>query len=342
MIKAGNTKRGLKLFGAGVLSFSIILGAAEIAVAVLNLLSADSIFGAYSITLVALPLLALLFTFVVVLVLYITAQKSNTLIESLEKVAAGDYSVEIEFHKGDAFAKIYRNFNKMTKELSAAKDMRDGFVHDLSHEIKTPLFSIQGFANLLLEGGVDEEDAVKFLNIISSEAGRLWRLADNTLTLSKLENQQFIGQTESVRLDTQINDCIVMLQREWDEKKIEVTSDLSAVKVNGNGEMLRQVWLNLLSNAVKFTPEGGKIEVGLKKEGNIAKITVKDGGNGISPEDMPYIFDKYYRAESAKKTEGNGLGLAICNRICSLSGGGIKAENAENGGAVFTVTLPAE
>lgn len=338
-----NSARGrLKLVGIGILSFILVLAASEIALAIMNTLAAESLpFGAYTITLVALPIFALVVSFIIVIVFYIRAQKTETLIESLNRVATGDYSVAIEFSRGDTFAKVYRNFNIMTRELSSVKTLRDEFVHNFSHEIKTPLFSIQGFANLMLDGGISEDEQKKFLKIISDEAGRLFKLADSMLTLSKLENQQMIGERQTLKLDSEITDCIIMLEREWEDKKIEISSELEPVKIKGDAPLLKHVWLNLLSNAIKFTPEGGKIEVSLKRVGESAEVYFRDTGCGISPEDMPRLFDKYYRSESAKSTPGNGLGLAICKRICALSGGTITAAS-DGAGATFTVVLPLE
>ncbi len=336
----GRTKKGLLFFGIGVLSFSVLIAAAAIIVAILNVITEDEGFDAYTVAFIALTVFALIFTTAVVVTFYIMMQKSQSLIDSLNRVAEGDFGVEIEFRRGDAFAKVYRNFNKMTKELRSVKTLRDDFVANFSHEIKTPLFSIQGFANLLLEGGLTGEEETKFLNIISSEAGRLGRLADNALTLSKLENQQVVGERAPIKLDAELSEAVVALEREWTAKNIEVSADLAPVKIYGDAAMLGQVWYNLLSNAVKFTPAGGKVEVELSAENGFAAVRVKDSGCGVSPEDMPRIFEKYYRSPSQKDKEGNGLGLAICKRICALSGGEISAENSPGGGAVFTVRLP--
>lgn len=339
-MKAG--KSGLKFIGLGVLLFVMVLAALEIALAILNTLQQNLPFGAYAITLIVLPVVALLVTNGIIIAFYIRTQKTQKLIDSLNRVAEGDYSAEIEYSRRDTYANIYKNFNKMTHELKAVKTLREDFIHNFSHEIKTPLFSIQGFANLILDGGLTQEEHDKFLKIISEEAGRLWRLADSTLTLSKLENQQLPGERQPLRLDVEINDSIILLEHEWEEKGIEVSADLEAIRLLGDKEMLRQVWVNLLSNAVKFTPSGGRIEVGLKRVGNLAVVTFRDSGCGISVEDMPRIFDKYYRSEGAKSTEGNGLGLAICKRICALSGGDVTCQNNEGGGATFTVTLPIQ
>lgn len=334
------TKKGLLLFGIGVLVFAALIAAASITVAVLNTFFNDRDFDAYTISFIALSGFALIFTIAIVTFFYLTFQKAQTLIDSLNRVADGDYSAEIKYKRRDAFSNIYLNFNKMTKELRSARNMREDFVHNFSHEIKTPLFSIQGFANLLLEGGLSEEEQKKLLQIISDEAGRLFKLADSTLTLSKLESQQLLGENKQIKLDSEINDCIILLEKEWAKKNIEISADLQPVKINGDKSLLRQVWLNLLSNAVKFTPTGGKIYVSLKRTGNFAVAVFKDNGCGIADEDLPHIFDKYYRAGSVKSVEGNGLGLAICKRICALSGGEITVKSEEGKGSEFTVALP--
>lgn len=330
----------LLLIGIAVLTFLVLLGLAALSVALVNVLSNKLKFEVYTITFLALLGFSIILSISTTVLFYIMAKKAQKLIDGLTRVAAGDYSAEIEYRRGDTFTGVYKNFNKMTSELRSVKTMRDDFVNNFSHEIKTPLFSIQGFANLLLEGGLTEEEKQKFLTVISEEAGRLGRLADSTLLLSKLENQQLLSDRATLKLDAEITDCIIMLEREWDGKHIEICSDLSPVKVEGDGAMLRQVWVNLLSNAVKFTPEGGRIEITLRREGGFAVVTVKDSGCGIAEGDIARIFDKYYRAPSAKDTEGNGLGLAICKRACTLAGGEISVKSKPGEGSIFTVRLP--
>ena len=336
------SRKRVRLFGLAVLSFSILLIISEIIVGVINSVLADTDLGAYSSTLLVLPIISLAFTGIIVFSAYNNQKRTTILIESLDKVAGGDYNAEINEKRAGTFAGVYKNFNKMTKELSSVKSLREEFVHSLSHEFKTPLCSIEGFANLLLEGGVSEDDEKKYLKIIADEAERLRKLADGVLTLSKLENMQFLGERSSFRLDTQIRDCVIMNEREWTKKNIEVKLDLENVTVTGDCSLLKHVWINLISNAVKFSPENSKIEIRLKRVNDNAVVTFKDNGCGIDEVDAEKIFDKYYRAEAAKGTEGNGLGLAICKRICTLSNGEIKCESKSGCGATFTVTLPIE
>ena len=333
-------KSRLLIIGIFLLNFLVLLGITAITVALINVLTNRLEFDAYTITFFTLTAFGVVIALGTAITFCIMARKTQILVDCLSRVAEGDFLTKIEFRRGDPFYKVYSNFNRMTEELRSVNSLREDFVHNFSHEIKTPLFSIQGFANLLLEGGLSEEEQKKLLHIISDEAGRIFKLADSTLTMSKLENQQILGENRLLKLDAEINDCIIMLEREWDMKNIEISADLEPVKISGDRMMLRQVWLNILSNAIKFTPPCGKIEVLLKKSGNTAVAVFSDNGCGISNEDMPHIFDKYYRAQAAKPTEGNGLGLAICKRICMLAGGSISVESTVGKGSVFTVTLP--
>lgn len=339
-LKSPRTKKSLLIAGILILSFTIVVTAASLSLVIINALSDRTQFDLYTIIFMVLTALLFIVSFAVALTSYIVAQKLHILVENLSKVAGGDFSAEITYRRGDMFGQVYKNFNIMTRELNSTKTLRDDFVRDFSHEVKTPLFSVQGFANLLLEGGLTEEEQKKFLKIIADESGRLLKLAEGVLTLSGLENTQLLGETSNLRLDREITDCIIMSEREWEQKNIEVTSDMAPLNVTGSAESLKQVWLNILSNAIKFTPEGGKIEVSLKKEGNYAVAVFKDSGVGIPQEDLPHIFGKYYRGAYAAGKEGNGLGLAVCDRICRLSGGEISAESDGKNGSSFIVKLP--
>ncbi|MDE6613317.1 MAG: HAMP domain-containing histidine kinase, partial [Clostridia bacterium] len=158
----------------------------------------------------------------------------------------------------------------------------------------------------------------KFANIIADESARLLRLAENTLTLSRLENQRLVGQTEEFRLDEQLRNCIIMLERSWEQKNISVSTDLTPVTVRANKAQLAEVWVNLLSNAVKFTQEGGRIHDGLAEENGFIRVDISDTGTGISDKDIGHVCEKYYRADGNSSVDGSGLGLAICKRICAL------------------------
>lgn len=339
MIK--NKRSRTKLAGLAFLVFTLLLLVCEIVVAILTNSNAipESV-QAYSVTLIILPVVSLVSTLTIVLTFYNTSKKSQTLVDSLERVARGDFSVSLEVKKLDSFSQVYDNFNKMTRELGSVAALREGFVHDLSHEIKTPVSSIHGFASLLLEGNCTEEEQKQYLKIIADEAERLRRFVDGVLTLSKLENQQFAGESKDLRLDLQIRDCVITLQKEWEIKGVEINLSLTPVIMRANEELLRHIWLNILTNAIKYTPSGGKVDISLKRENGYAVAVFKDSGAGIAAEDLPHIFDKYYRGLNVKTVEGNGVGLAICKRICDLLEGEITCNSKKGEGATFTVKLP--
>lgn len=321
-----------------VISFILVLIVCEVIVAVfqyfngLNHIADDGLL----ITMYVIPAIAVVAMCVVIYVNHRSLQTSNTLIEALNKVASGDYNAKIPYKRLDGFNSVYENFNKMTEELKSIKALREDFVHDFSHEFKTPIASINGFANLLLEGNLTEEESKKIIKIIADESARLSGLSETVLTLSKLESQQFIGESRTFRLDVQIRDCIVLMQRQWEGKGITIETQLSPIKYTGDENLLKQVWLNLLSNAIKFTPQGGKVTVKLSADGAKARASFTDTGIGIAEDAIPRIFDKYYQVAAGT---GNGLGLAICKRICALCGGEISVKSKIGEGSTFTVSL---
>ena len=288
------------------------------------------------ITLYVIPAIAVVIMCVAIYLNHRSLQTTKTLIEGLNRVACGDYNVKIPYKHLDGFNAVYENFNKMTEELKSVKTMREDFVHDFSHEFKTPIASINGFANLLLEGNLTEEERTQIIRIIADESSRLSGLSETVLMLSKLESQQFVGESRTFRLDVQIKDCIVIMQRQWEEKGIEMVTRLSPIKYTGDENLLKQVWLNLLSNAIKFTPSGGTVTVALRSDGNRAVASFADTGIGIADENLSKVFDKYFQVAGGT---GNGLGLAICKRICNLCGGDITVKSVQGKGSEFTVTL---
>lgn len=339
-VKNGNKKRMINTHALvlAAISFILALIIGEIIVTVfqyfnsINYIADDGLL----ITMYVIPSIAVVAMCVVMYLNHRSLQTSKRLIDALNRVASGDYNVKITYKHLDGFNAVYENFNKMTEELKSVKTLREDFVHDFSHEFKTPIASINGFANLLLENNLSEEEHRQIVKIIADESARLSRLSETVLTLTKLDSQQIIGESVTYRLDVQIKDCIIILQGEWEKKNLNIQTHLSPVRYTGDENLLKQVWLNLLSNAIKFTPEGGSITVSLSVEDNRAVVSVADTGIGIPEASLPKIFDKYYQVKSGT---GNGLGLAICKRICSLCGGEISVKSGEGEGSTFTVRL---
>ncbi len=328
-------------WGIFAVSFIALCLIGEIVLAIVNDVITKGQPIALTLPLYIMPFVALTFTLLLLYSIRRNNARSQKLIDSMNKIAEGDLSVRIYPEKHDKkFQKLYDNFNKMAEELSSVSALKDDFIHTFSHELKTPLSSVNGFANLLLDGGLSEEERTKVTKIIADESARLLNLVGNTLTLSRFENQNISDVTEEIKLDKQIRECIVSMQREWDKKKITVTTDLQPVTVRGVSDWLLHIWTNLLGNAIKFTPDGGEISVSLVSDGEYAAVKISDTGAGIPEDEISKIFDKYYRASNTVGTEGSGLGLAVCKRILNLCGGEISAESEVGKGSTFTVKLP--
>lgn len=257
-------------------------------------------------------------------------------------VANGNFNIHLDPNKGGPLKEVYINFNKMVTELQSVQTLRNDFINDFSHEFKTPITSINGFATLLLEESVSDEDKKKYLKIIADESEHLASLANSSLLLSKLESQQFIMDKKLYSLDEQIKRCAIILSHEWSKKEIEFSADLDQIQYYGNSDLMQQVWINLMANAIKFTPEHGEITVTLKKENAFIKVTVSDTGKGMSEEEMNRIFVKYYQGDPSHSNKGLGLGLSIVSRIVDLCGGKIDVKSKIYEGSTFTIYLPLQ
>ena len=260
--------------------------------------------------------------------------------EAMERVADGDFDVRLEGKSSSKeIMEVYSGFNMMANELSATEILQTDFVSNVSHEFKTPINAIEGYATLLQDSENLSPAQHAYVDKIVYNTHRLSILVGSILLLSKLENQQIpTGQT-SYRLDEQIRHSIVALEPAWEKKDVEFDVELARAVYVGNEPMMRHVWDNLISNAIKFSPQGGTVRMVLENREEGLVFAISDDGPGISEEAQKHIFDKFYQADSSHKQEGNGLGLALVKRILSMENGKIQVTNEKNGGACFTVTL---
>ncbi len=264
----------------------------------------------------------------------------SKLTEGIRHVANGDFGVRLDPDKAGPLKEVYANFNKMGTELKSVQTLRNDFINSFSHEFKTPITSINGFAMLLLEENVLEENRRKYLQIIAEESERLAALSNNSLLLSKLESQQFIVDKKPYPLDEQIKQCAILLSSEWSKKDIEFSAELEPVIFNGNSDLMQHVWINLLNNAIKFTPEHGEVSIAMKKDDSFIKVAVSDSGKGMGEKEMSQIFVKYYQGNSSDPVKGLGLGLSIVKKIADLCGGKIEVKSVIGEGSTLTVYLP--
>ncbi len=276
-------------------------------------------------------------------IMHYVRNRMDELLEGLNAVAKGDLEVTLDEQNSDEYEPIYRMFNRMVKEVRMSKENMDSFINDYSHEFKTPITSIKGFAQYLKKNGdkISGEERGKYLQIIVDESSRLTELSSNMLFLSKLEATQILTDKEEFRLDEQIRHCLIVMLPHMEKKNIDYDIDCDELSYYGNMTFLDNVWINLISNAIKYTPEGGKIVVGLKKTDEDDEYScmayVEDSGIGMDKDTFNHIFDKYYQARSDHG--GNGIGLSIVKRIVTLHGGRIEVESAPGKGSTFKIFL---
>lgn len=262
--------------------------------------------------------------------------------DAMQKVADGDYTVRLDAEKDQPFRELYRNFNTMAEELGGVEMLKNDFINGYAHELRTPITSINGFAEMLLndDGTLSREEKRSYLEIIASESRRLADLAGNSLLMSRLDTQKIIPDKKPFSLDEQLRRCSILLSGQWTEKDLDMTMDLDEAVYVGDYDLMQHLWINLLTNAVKYTPKGGSITVTLKNEEKFIAVSVADTGKGIPPEDRERIFDKYYQTDKSHSKRGLGLGLAICKRIVQLCNGSLTVESDVGVGSTFTVKLP--
>ena len=262
--------------------------------------------------------------------------------DAMQKVADGDYTVRLDAEKDQPFRELDRNFNTMAEELGGVEMLKNYFINGYAHELRTPITSINGFAEMLLndDGTLSREEKRSYWEIIASESRRLADLAGNSLLMSRLDTQKIIPDKKPFSLDEQLRRCSILLSGQWTEKELDMTMDLDEAVYVGDYDLMQHLWINLLTNAVKYTPKGGSITVTLKNEEKFIAVSVADTGKGISPEDRERIFDKYYQTDKSHSKRGLGLGLAICKRIVQLCNGTLEVESEVGVGSTFTVRLP--
>jgi signal transduction histidine kinase len=262
------------------------------------------------------------------------------LIDATEQMAKGNFDVRIHFDYPEEFVNLSNSFNKMAEELGSLEILRSDFVNNFSHEFKTPIVSLRGFAKVLKNQNLSSEERDEYLDIIISETDRLSSLATNVLNLSKVENLKIVTENQLFDLSEQIRRTILLLESRWSEKKLDMQVDLEEVVFNGNEDLLNQIWLNLVDNAIKFSPQHAEIVIQLQENNNYIIFKIIDNGAGLTEEAKKHLFDKFYQADSSHASDGNGIGLAIVKRIVLLYNGTISVESELGIGTTFTLTLP--
>ena len=265
----------------------------------------------------------------------------NSFIEAVNKISEGDFSVQISpIGKNEPLNNLIHNFNHMIKQLDSTAVLRNDFVSSFSHEFKTPMVSIKGYAELLESSKNLTAEQQEYVSVILDESKRLSKLAENILLLSKLDRQNFILDKSKFYLDGQIENVVLLFDNSLKEKNIEVEINLKRVRINSSPDFIKEVWINLLSNAIKYSKQNGKIKITLENLGEYVEVSVCDNGIGMSEETLSKAFERFYQKSKNGHKDGLGLGLTIVKRIVDLAEGEITCTSQENVGTQVVVKLP--
>lgn len=258
--------------------------------------------------------------------------------KATQQVAQGDFTVRVAASGRDELSCLMKNFNDMVEALARNEYLQKDFISNVSHELKTPIASILGFARLLQSEGLDEATRREYVDIIADESQRLSHLSQNLLRLSSLDRVP-VTEAKPYALDEQLRRMVVQLEPTWESKAINWELDLSPTTVTAHEELLAEVWINLLANAIKFSSQDGVIQINCYATDQVY-VEITDHGCGMDKDTMSRIFERFYQGDTSHSREGSGLGLCIVKKIIAQSGGEIHVRSTPGKGATFRVALP--
>ena len=269
----------------------------------------------------------------------------NKLVNGMNSLADGNFETRLGYggpiENHPTFVEISESFNKMAEQLQNTEMLRGDFINNFSHEFKTPIVSIAGFAEILESAELSEEERAQYIGAIKEESRRLASMATNILELTKVENQSILTDVSRFNVSEQLRSALVLLEGKWSKLNIELDFDFEEYYIVANEEFLKQVWINLLDNAIKFVNDGGTVSAKITPLENNLRFDISNTGATIPAEKQKYIFNKFYQADESHSTKGNGIGLAIVKGIVGLHNGSVSVKS-ENGLTTFSVWLPKQ
>lgn len=259
--------------------------------------------------------------------------------------AKGDFEHQAkENYKSRDFNDFAKSLNKMGYELKINEESRKSFVANVSHELKTPMTSIGGFIDGIMDGTIPPEEEKKYLGIVSNEVKRLSRMVVSMLNLSKIEAGEIQLSPIIYDVSSQVFETLLTFEKKIDEKHIEIEGfeDIGSVMMKADKDLIQQVVYNLIDNAVKFTPERGKITVFAHNNGEATTVTIRNSGNGVSEDEIARIFERFYKVDKSRSfdTKGVGLGLYIVKTIINMHDGDIRASSKQGEYTEFSFEIP--
>lgn len=260
---------------------------------------------------------------------------------ALKQVSEGDFNVKFkEKHLIYEMNVMGTCFNTMTKKLSNINLLHSDFISNVSHEFRTPLSTIQGYAELLNKNNLSDEDRIYYSEQLVKVSNKLSEIVKNSLLLSKLEFEKRNILKKQISLAEQLREVIILLETKWKEKNIHFDLEMEEIIFWGNRELLDQAWYNLISNAIKFSNDNDVIRIKLKHKRNSVIVSIIDNGIGMDEETQERIFEKFFQADSSHSEEGTGLGLPLTKKIIDLHLGTIEVRSKLREGTQFIITLP--
>ncbi len=264
--------------------------------------------------------------------------------EASRAMAKGDFSKRIPVMTDDEIGELSVSFNQMTNSLVQLEEMRKSFVANVSHELKTPMTTIGGFIDGILDGTIEPEKRNYYLTIVSDEVKRLSRLVQSMLSMAKLESGEFVLKPELFDFREMLCTIVISQEQRIEAKKLNIKGldEVESISVNADKDLIHQVIYNLVDNAIKFTDESGTIGFRVKRDNKKLVFTITNTGKGIPENELPHVFERFYKADKSRSANKNstGLGLYIVKTILKAHGGGIAVTSKENSFTSFSVTLP--
>ena len=267
----------------------------------------------------------------------------DVVLESMKKLESGDFSVRIDKYKLFSPTPLMRFsdvFNKVAEELESIEMLRSDFVNTFSHQFKTPIVSIKGFANMLNEPGLSNEKREEYVGIIISESDRLAALATTVLNLSKIESHTVLTGQKQFEIGEEVRQAILLLEQKWTDKNLEIEINIDDVKAYGDDKLLKEVWLNILDNAVKFSKPDGRLIVQVVDHFESVEFSVQDFGCGMDAFSAKHVYDKFYQGDVSHSSSGFGIGMSVVKKIVDLHSGLITIDSVLGEGTAVTVKLP--
>ncbi len=264
--------------------------------------------------------------------------------EAARAMAKGDFSRRIPVTSDDEIGQLAVSFNQMTNSLARLEEVRKSFIANVSHELKTPMTTIGGFIDGIIDGTIPQDKQQYYLNIVHDEIRRLSRMVESMLSISRLESREADLKYEAFDFKEQLLQVVIGQERRIEQKSISISGldSLPDITVNADKDLIYRVVYNLVDNAIKFTDEGGNIKFNIKYDVKNLTFRIENTGRGIPQSELPYVFERFYKVDKSRSTnkESTGLGLYIVKTIIKNHGGVISVSSVENQFTAFEFTLP--